>query len=86
MRTTLTIDDELAIKLKDRARERGLPFKQVVNEAIRAGLSGGGNRTRRYKAPDLPLRARPDAELDKALQLAGTLEDTELLRKRTLGR
>ncbi len=40
MRTTLTLDDDLAERLKQRARRRGISFKQVVNAAIRRGLSG----------------------------------------------
>jgi len=39
MRTTLTLDDDLAQSLKERARLLNLPFKQVVNDALRRGLS-----------------------------------------------
>ena len=39
MRTTLTIEDDLARTLKERARLLDLPFKQVVNETLRRGLS-----------------------------------------------
>lgn len=85
MRTTLTIDDDLAIRLRETARERGLPFKRVVNDALRAGLHGPGER-RAYKVPELAARARPGVELDRALQLADALEDRELVRKLTLGR
>ena len=38
MRTTLTLDDDLAGLLKQRARELGIPFKEAVNRTIRAGL------------------------------------------------
>ena len=38
MRTTLTIDDDLANSLKEQARQNNLPFKQVVNETLRRGL------------------------------------------------
>jgi len=38
MRTTLTIDNDLAPKLKEKARREGRSFKEVVNEALRAGL------------------------------------------------
>ena len=38
MRTTLTIDDDLADSLKEQARQNNLPFKQVVNETLRRGL------------------------------------------------
>lgn len=41
MRTTLTIDDDLAAALKRSARRSGKPFKAIVNEAIRRGLSTG---------------------------------------------
>ncbi len=39
MRTTLTLDDDLADALRERAFLMNLPFKQVVNDAIRRGLS-----------------------------------------------
>ena len=38
MRTTLTLDDDLAQRLQDISRERDTAFKQVVNEAIRRGI------------------------------------------------
>ncbi len=39
MRTTLTLDDDLAESLRERARLHDLPFKQVVNDTLRRGLS-----------------------------------------------
>ena len=39
MRTTLTIDDDLAGILRRRARELGKPFKELVNSALRKGLA-----------------------------------------------
>jgi hypothetical protein len=36
MRTTLSLDDDVAIKLKRLSKNRS--FKSVVNEALRAGL------------------------------------------------
>jgi len=41
MRTTLTLQDDLARELKQRVRATGHSFKQVVNEAIRRGLGLG---------------------------------------------
>jgi hypothetical protein len=38
MRTTLTLDDDVAIELKQLCARRGVRFKQVVNQALRAGL------------------------------------------------
>ena len=39
MRTTLTLDDDLAAALKEQARRADQPFKQVVNDVLRRGLS-----------------------------------------------
>jgi hypothetical protein len=41
MRTTLTLDDDVAAQLRERSRATGSTFKEVVNEAIRAGLQAG---------------------------------------------
>ena len=41
MRTTVTIDDDLAAALKRSAQRSGKSFKAIVNEAIRRGLSTG---------------------------------------------
>jgi hypothetical protein len=41
MRTTLTLDDDLAERLKELARQDGRSFKEVTNSAIRRGLSVG---------------------------------------------
>ena len=38
MRTTLTLDDDLAAKLVSLARRTGRPFRDVVNETLRQGL------------------------------------------------
>lgn len=38
MRTTLTLDDDVAAKLKAESRRSGRAFREVVNEAIRRGL------------------------------------------------
>jgi len=86
MRTTLTVDDDLVATLKQRARERNLPFKQVVNEVLRAGLEPPAGRSRRYAVPAQRLRLREGINLDKALALAGELEDRELVRKLARGR
>jgi len=52
MRTTLTLDGDVADRLRALARERGLPFKQVVNAVLRRGLHDG---------PEAPTPFRVDA-------------------------
>ena len=76
MRTTLTIDDDLAGLLKRRSRELGVPFKDVVNQTLRAGL-GEEAKSPRYPAPKVITHAfgfRPGIDLDKLNQLADELE------------
>jgi hypothetical protein len=39
MRTTITLDDDVAAKLQSKARKSGRAFKDVVNDALRKGLA-----------------------------------------------
>lgn len=39
MRTTLTLDDDVAARLQAEARRTGRPFKTVVNERLRLALA-----------------------------------------------
>jgi predicted transcriptional regulator len=39
MRTTLTLDDDVAAAIDALARKRRVPLKRVVNEVLRAGLA-----------------------------------------------
>lgn len=55
MRTTLTLDDDLVDKLKALAARRRLSFKDVVNDAIRRGIS---TPERAARAPK-PFRVVP---------------------------
>ena len=76
MRTTLTLEDDLAGLLKQRARELGIPFKEAVNRTIRAGL-GEAAGARRHPAPKTIPHSfgfRPGIDLDKLGQLADELE------------
>jgi len=76
MRTTLTIDDDLAGLLQRRARETGMSFKETVNRTLRAGL-GEAARPRQGKIVKTiahSFGARPGVDLDKLGQLADELE------------
>ena len=82
-RTTLTLESDLARTLRQRAHDTNRSFKDVVNEAIRAGLSlPRSPRRRAYRLQVHHLGGvRPGVDLDKALQLAAALEDAEIARK-----
>ena len=83
MRTTLTIDDDLADALHDRVHRTRRSFKQVVNEALRVGLTSYSRpRPRRYRLKPVSLGGvRPGFNLDKALAIADALEDEGIVRK-----
>ncbi|MGA2182111.1 MAG: hypothetical protein ABSH47_03715 [Bryobacteraceae bacterium] len=56
MRTTATLDDDLAGKLQELAHSRKQPFKLVLNEVIRAGL---GEAPITYAAEPFVVEAFP---------------------------
>jgi hypothetical protein len=84
MRTTVTLDPDVAARLKAIARERGISFKQALNQAVRAGLGAGRRPAASFKPYTQPMGLRPGLSLDKALGLAAALEDDEILRRLAL--
>lgn len=87
MRTTVTLDDDVAAKLKQLAREREISFKEALNTSVRRGIGRGEAKRRPHRLPPPQrLEARPGVNLEKALQLSGELEDAEILRKLRLGK
>ena len=54
MRTTLTIDDDVAVQLKRLRRSRDASFKDLVNEALRRGLQDRSGPPKKRK----PFRTR----------------------------
>jgi len=84
MRTTITLDPDARVLVERAMRERGITFKEAVNEAIKAGFGSAdvpptGFTTARDLGP-----ARVD--LTKALAFAGSLEDEETARRLASGR
>lgn len=51
MRTTLTLDDDLAEQLHQAARRSGKRFKDVVNDALRRGLAVGAHPSSNDREP-----------------------------------
>lgn len=85
MRTTITLDPASRLLVERAMRERGLTFKQAVNDAIQAGLAPDRSKAGdRHTVPRDLGPARVD--LSKALGLAGELEDDTLARRHTEGR
>ena len=79
MRTTLTLDDDVAAKLKVESRKTGRPFRDTVNACLRAGLSmrkqSEAAQAFRVKARDMGMR--PEINIDKVSALLDELEGPE---------
>ena len=84
MRTTVSLDPDTRLLVERAMRERGLSFKQAINDAIRAGLAVRSQSPPSYTSPR-PL-GPASVDLTKALQLAGQLEDDAIARRLTEGR
>lgn len=84
MRTTVTLDPDTEQLVKRAMRERGLTFKQAVNDAIRAGSGPSGPKRR----VDFPVHdmGEPSLDLTKALRISADLEDDELRHRLAEGR
>jgi hypothetical protein len=82
MRTTLTLDADVHALVRKLMRERGIGFKEAVNLAIRQGLAPAG-RSDGARTPTFDM-GEPAVPIEKALRLAGELEDEELVRKLSL--
>lgn len=83
MRTTVTLDRDTEAIVKRAMKERGIGFKQALNEAIRAGIGARGTTQK----PSLPAYRMgvPQLDVTKALRLAGELEDAELAARLSRG-
>jgi hypothetical protein len=82
MRTTVTLDPDTELLIRNRMRERGVSFKQALNDAIRQGAAATSAPAAATKAVHLGV---PTVNLDRALALAGDLEDEELIRRMRRG-
>jgi hypothetical protein len=84
MRTTVTLDPDVERLIKQAVRERGVSFKQALNDSVRAGArparKGGSSFTQKTFA----LGSEQYFRWDKALAVAESIEDEELSRKLAL--
>ena len=74
MRTTLTLDDDVAAKLKAESRRAGRPFRAIVNETLRRGLA---SRPTTDQQRPFTIAARDLGELKQGLSLDNVAELVE---------
>jgi hypothetical protein len=84
MRTTLTLDPDVARMIEEEVHRQRKTFKQVVNEAIRRGLSSPSLRRRGNRYRVIPHHSALRSGFDRASLnwLADELEDEAILGKR----
>ena len=82
MRTTLTLDPDVALLVKRRAKERRSSLKHVVNDALRKGLhQASPKKTPSFRVEPHDFRFKPGIDLNRMNQLADELEVEEFHRK-----
>lgn len=83
MRTTLTLDPDVAERLAGETRRTGKSLKAVVNEAIRLGLGLVQKRPKgpRFEVEPHAFGLRPGIDPDRLNQLADELEVEESARR-----
>lgn len=63
MRTTVTLDPDTHALIQRAMKERGLSFKAAVNDAIRRGLTGGGEKPAIWTFPTYDM-GKPLVDLE----------------------
>jgi hypothetical protein len=77
MRTTVTLDDDLFVRLEEQRAERGTTFKEVLNEAVRRGLSAqneAGARPTSATTRPLPMGRRLVDDIDSVSEALAVVE------------
>jgi hypothetical protein len=76
MRTTLTLDDDVALRLQDEMQRSGTSFRQAVNGYLRRGLDapGPGQATLEFRVEARDLGLRPGIRLDDVAGLIDALD------------
>ena len=82
MRTTLTLEAEIAERLQQEVTLGKRPFKAIVNEALRKGLGlDGTKRAKPYRVKPHSSRLLPGIDPTKLNQLADELEVDAFIAK-----
>jgi hypothetical protein len=76
MRTTLTLDADVAAKARKGARKLGKPFKEVINAALRIGLDQvlSPPAAKLYRTKPRPLGLRQGFSYDNIAELLARAE------------
>ena len=74
-RTTLTLEDDVAERLREESRRTGKSFKDVVNQTIRRGLDRRSpSELPPFKVKARPMHAKPGIDFDHVERLIEQIE------------
>jgi hypothetical protein len=75
----VTLDDDLAVRLEQRRAERGMTFKEALNDAVRRGLAVADEQEQagsaRVTTRPLPLGRRLIVDIDNVAEALAAAED-----------
>lgn len=79
MRTTLTINDDILDQLKiEAAKEKGKPFKEIVNETLRLGLRARQSEPKKpFKIRSKQMGLRPGLNYDNIQELLDQIDGVD---------
>lgn len=83
MRTTVTLDPDVAARLRQEMRRTGDGLKVVINRVLRLGFgtSGKGPRANRFEVRPHAFGFKPGIDLDRLNQLVDELDVDAAARK-----
>jgi hypothetical protein len=79
VRTTLTLDEDVARLVEEAVHRQRRPMKQVVNDALRQALAPQTPRQEPYRLVPHDSAVRPGFDLAGFNQLADELEDEAII-------
>ncbi len=86
MRTTLNINDDLMLLLKEKSREVNQNLTSFVNDLLRSSLMPDDEKNEPFSQKTYSLGEYPGINFHKALDLAAELETEYSIRKMEIGK
>ncbi len=83
MRTTVTIEDDLAAQLEQLRKREGLSYRAALNQVLRIGLQAKSAppKPKLYKTPTMNLGLKPGIDLTRLNSLVDELEVDEFIEE-----
>ncbi len=85
MRTTLTLDPDVATKIRQKMAQQKTTLKEVINQTLRAGLKQRASKNKyAFRVETHACDFKPGIDLNKMNQLLDEMEVEEFAKKHQL--